>query len=427
ALLLRFFEYKSLREVGMELGFSEDAAQKRVSRALEDLREYFSKRKISVGAAGLAALLSVHGVQAAPFGLAAVIAAGSTAGASALSSSTAFAATKTIAMTTLQKTVVTSAATIAIAVGIYQAAQVSNLRTQIETLRSQEERQQVASSNELHALRMERDQATNALAAISSHNIRKGPDEVLHLRGEVGRLQREKEEIGAASPLSKVTANPQFRNAMRDQQKQAMTMVYAGFAKLNKLGPEQTEKLDNLLADDIMENVDLVTTSLRDKPSADQLNQIFAGQEAALQQKVQELLGPEAAAQFQDYTKNLFSTISSEQFKGELSGDDASRNAKAKQLAALIQQQVQTALAASGLSPDYQVVPMLNFRNIASQDLGDQSLALMDTIYQQTISQASSFLSADELEKFRKFVATALNNNRNALTLNRSLMAPLSN
>jgi len=70
AILLRFFENKSLREVGEALGASEDAAQKRVSRAVERLREFFSKRNVTVGAGGLVVLISANAVQSAPVGLA---------------------------------------------------------------------------------------------------------------------------------------------------------------------------------------------------------------------------------------------------------------------------------------------------------------------------------------------------------------------
>jgi len=58
AILLRYFENKSLREVGEALGTSDDAAQKRVSRAVERLRDFFSKQKITIGASGLAVLIS---------------------------------------------------------------------------------------------------------------------------------------------------------------------------------------------------------------------------------------------------------------------------------------------------------------------------------------------------------------------------------
>ena len=75
AVLLRYFENKSLREVGEALGTSDDAAQKRVSRAIERLREFFSKRGVTVGTSGLVAAITANAVQAAPVGLAATISA----------------------------------------------------------------------------------------------------------------------------------------------------------------------------------------------------------------------------------------------------------------------------------------------------------------------------------------------------------------
>src|SRR5215469_4940718 len=53
AVLLRYFDNKSLREVGQALGTSDDAAQKRVSRAVERLRNLLAKRGVTVGASGL--------------------------------------------------------------------------------------------------------------------------------------------------------------------------------------------------------------------------------------------------------------------------------------------------------------------------------------------------------------------------------------
>src|SRR5271155_2332053 len=73
AILLRYFENKNLREVGESLKISDDAAQKRVSRAVERLREFFSKRKVTIGAGGLAVLISANAVQSAPIGLSAMI------------------------------------------------------------------------------------------------------------------------------------------------------------------------------------------------------------------------------------------------------------------------------------------------------------------------------------------------------------------
>src|SRR5580700_6941969 len=42
AILLRFYEKRTLREVGDQLGISEDAAKKRVSRAIEKMRAFLA-------------------------------------------------------------------------------------------------------------------------------------------------------------------------------------------------------------------------------------------------------------------------------------------------------------------------------------------------------------------------------------------------
>src|SRR5881628_2919886 len=73
AVLLRYFKNKSLREVGATLGTSENAAQKRLGRAVERLREFFAKRGVTVGASGLVVVISANAVQAAPVGLAVAI------------------------------------------------------------------------------------------------------------------------------------------------------------------------------------------------------------------------------------------------------------------------------------------------------------------------------------------------------------------
>ena len=72
-MLLRYFENKSLREVGQSLGTSDDTAQKRVRRAVERLREFFAKRGVTVGASGLVVVISTNAVQVAPLGLMGII------------------------------------------------------------------------------------------------------------------------------------------------------------------------------------------------------------------------------------------------------------------------------------------------------------------------------------------------------------------
>jgi len=73
ALLLRYFENKSLKEVGAALGIEERAAQKRVNRSLEKLRSAFAKRGVMVTVAAMAAAISANSVRAAPQSLVAKV------------------------------------------------------------------------------------------------------------------------------------------------------------------------------------------------------------------------------------------------------------------------------------------------------------------------------------------------------------------
>lgn len=74
ALLLRYWDDQSLAETGASLGVSEEAARKRVARALERLRRMLGREGIVVPGAMLAALLPVHAVKAAPAALAPAVA-----------------------------------------------------------------------------------------------------------------------------------------------------------------------------------------------------------------------------------------------------------------------------------------------------------------------------------------------------------------
>src|SRR5262249_43961617 len=74
AVVLRFFEKRQLGEVGAKLGVSEDAARKRVDRALEKLRGLLVNRGVTSTSAALIGPLGTPTVPAAPAGLAANIA-----------------------------------------------------------------------------------------------------------------------------------------------------------------------------------------------------------------------------------------------------------------------------------------------------------------------------------------------------------------
>ena len=119
ALVLRFFEGRSLNEVGHALGASEEAAKKRVNRALEKLRNFFAKRGVSSTTAIIAETISAHSVQAAPAALAkAATAAAITKGAAASTSTlTLIKGALKIMAWTKAKTVIVVGASVLLAAG----------------------------------------------------------------------------------------------------------------------------------------------------------------------------------------------------------------------------------------------------------------------------------------------------------------------
>lgn len=185
ALVLRYFQNRSMAEVASALGWTENTAQKRVGRALDKLRKNFARKGIVLTTTAIAGTLAANAVQAAPTGLATTISTGALAGAA--TTTTAFAAaTKAIAMTTLQKITVTAALTVTVGAGLYEAGQAASARAEARTLREQ----QAPLNDRIAQLERERDDATNRLARLTAPSRRDGNSaELLKLRGEVTQLR----------------------------------------------------------------------------------------------------------------------------------------------------------------------------------------------------------------------------------------------
>ena len=76
AVVLRFFEERSLKEVGLALGLNENAARMRVDRALEKLRHLLAKRGVTGTVFGIAAAIAAVAVVSAPTALTASVVSG---------------------------------------------------------------------------------------------------------------------------------------------------------------------------------------------------------------------------------------------------------------------------------------------------------------------------------------------------------------
>jgi len=139
ALLLRFFKRKSAREIASDLGLSEDAAQKRVTRALERLRHRFVAHGIlapaGISGNALSLVLEAQTIQPAPLALAGIVAQSAfTAGITTTSGATA-ALTKFISPLIMTKAQTVILATVVAALVLpwgIQHAELTTLRSAIK-------------------------------------------------------------------------------------------------------------------------------------------------------------------------------------------------------------------------------------------------------------------------------------------------------
>ena len=73
AVILRFFKERRVREVAAAMQVSEPAAQRRVLRAVDKLRQFFAERGVNCPADAITGSIAAHSIQIAPAGLAAAV------------------------------------------------------------------------------------------------------------------------------------------------------------------------------------------------------------------------------------------------------------------------------------------------------------------------------------------------------------------
>jgi RNA polymerase sigma factor (sigma-70 family) len=432
AILLRYFERQDLRSVGRAIGASENAAQKRVARALEELRVLLQRRGIALSAAGLASVLGAHAVSAAPAGLllsvsqAALAAAATTAAASGGSTLTTI---KIITMTKLQYALIGAVLVAAVGTPFVIHNQLKS-SAETEAIRQQLS-QATAETSRLSNLLAQAEQATQTareseLAAVSQARqaLNSSATSAVPPKAASAATTASATKTNDTSVLGGMTGDPSVRKLIRDSQKAGMKMIYAGLSKELNLTTDQADRINDILADNIMENVDQITKVLREGKSPEERSQIFSALDAGLQEKLKAELGADRYSQFEDYTHNLLATLTTEQFKATLGTDQKISQQQSDQLLQILKEESASAIFRAGLDRNYQPIPMLNFQNFASEEDMNKSLGLLQEIYKNVSNRAASILPAETLAKFGDFQNTAINNNRAAIVMNQKMMAP---
>lgn len=197
AVLVRFFKNESLASVGAVLGISEDAAQKRISRALEKLHQFLSRHGITTTAAALSATLSAHAVEAAPSNLVSSVTLTVLANAAMSPAKTLV---STITMTSIKAAILAILFTGGIGTMAYR-----HTLTQRELNRARALTQTQA--DEIDKLRTINDQLASQINEMAQ--LRRDSGDLLRLRAEVARLRQERV---ALQPLN-TTPTEQETNA----------------------------------------------------------------------------------------------------------------------------------------------------------------------------------------------------------------------
>jgi RNA polymerase sigma factor (sigma-70 family) len=183
-LLMRFFEHRAFTDMGERLGLSEEAARKRVDRALEKLRLLLAKRGVTTSGT-LGIMLSAHAVQIAPAGLAATLASTSLAAAAA-GTGTTLTLMKLMTMTKIQAGIIGGMIGVGVlAPLVMQSRALANLTNENQALRER--------ADQWARLAADNQSLSNRLAAAKP--VQRLPAdrfaELLRLRGEAGRQQNE--------------------------------------------------------------------------------------------------------------------------------------------------------------------------------------------------------------------------------------------
>ncbi len=408
ALLLRYFGRKSAQEMAAILGISSEAAQKRVNRAVDRLRELFAKRGVAIGAAALIAIISANAIQAAPASLAAAIIAAGLAG-TALAATTAATTTKAIAMTTLQKSLVAASLAIAAGAGLFELHQASQLSDQLLAVRHQ----QAAQTEQWE---QERAQAKNKLAALSDENSRlksgQGLLELLKLRGEVGRLRQQSasdksQAKSVAKNVADLMSDPASKELARVQLRQTLKNKYTPLIRQLNLSPDASDKFFTTIIEAQMNEKDSLARLLSGDLDVQTALQGRDNARTDLQNQLTALLGEPGYAQYDQFNRDSNAAELVSGLNREL-GDNTLNDEQARQLQELF-----------AAKPEITADDMDLFRSKESLDALFQSL--VDRGHQD-MQQAANFLTPQQLNAAYVIQSNYFNTIRTQLTLGQQLV-----
>ena len=389
AIVLRYVEGKDLKEVGVALGATEDAAKKRVSRAVEKLRGFFSKRGVVLSSAALAGAISANAVQAAPAGMAALITAGAIQGAGTTATSWVLTkgALKLMAWTKVK---------IAVGVGVaalmaYQwhqndvaTKQIAALQQDLKDADNKALKQQAAIDRlkqEKLVMVDEKDQAEKVSQRLMAHQRTAFKTEL----AKNTAVANKSNSLGGA--LSAMMDDPAMKEMMQKQQLSMIKSQYAPLIKSLNLSPDAADKFIQLLADNALKGMDRGMAYLKGDLDPAAIRQAQLADKNELDGQLQSLLGTDGYTQYQQFAEEVPARTMLTLLKGQMGDNPLTDDQSAKLLD----------LMKAGPSIDKSSDP------VPSQDAMEKMIQQQADDNQRVLQKAADFLSGEQLAALGTF------------------------
>lgn len=195
--------------------------------------------------------------------------------------------------------------------------------------------------------------------------------------------------------------DPAMREMMREQQKAAIGVMYAGMFKELKLSPDEKEKLKGILTDAQMRNLENAQGLFGGKADAaieDSAKQ-FDDAKKQTDGQIEALLGKERFAQYEDYQKNLGERMQLDQLQVQMTSENLPL--QDQQMAQLLQAMKDEKLANPPAIPtDQTQLPKKEY--FTAENL-DKQMKWMDDYNRRVLDRAGKILSPEQLKQYQSF------------------------
>lgn len=206
---------------------------------------------------------------------------------------------------------------------------------------------------------------------------------------------------GMGDMIAKMMKDPAMREVMREQQKAAIGVMYAGMFKELKLSPDEKEKLKGLLTDAQMRTLESAQGLFGGKADGaieDTTKQI-ADAKKQTDDQVEALLGKERFVQYEDYQKNLGERMQLDQLQAQLTSENLPL--QDQQMAHLLQAMKDEKLANPPAIPtDQTQLPKKEY--FTAENL-DKQMKWMDDYNRRVLDRAGKILSPEQLKQYQSF------------------------